>query len=116
MDTCTLPVCQLPKYNMLYARAQTYSTHWLQMQYILLLLAKTLITQHSLTSHKYSEGRAVIMAYIYPTWLEENTAQSGPQGWASPTRLCCHELNQDQDEYVSHPESILVHLLPKKVS
>ena len=79
MDTCTLPVCQLPKYNMLYARAQTY-TLITDAVYILLLLAKTLITQHSLTSHKYSERRAVIMAYIYPTWLEENTVQCGPQG------------------------------------
>ena len=60
---------------------------WLQMQYILLLLSKTLITLHSLISHKYSEGRAVIRAYIYPTWLEEKPVQRCPQGWASPTRL-----------------------------
>lgn len=61
--------------------------HWLQMQYILFLLSKTLITLHSLISHKYSEGRAVIRAYIYPTWLGEKPVQCCPQGWASPTRL-----------------------------
>lgn len=65
--------------------------HWLQMQYILLLLSKTLITLHSLISHKYSESRAVIRAYIYPTWLGENSVQCWPQGWASLTQRRCHE-------------------------
>lgn len=69
--------------------------HWLQMQYILLLLSKTLITLHSFISHKYSKGRAVIRTYIYPTWLGENTVQCWPQGWASPTRLRCQGWNQD---------------------
>lgn len=62
---------------------------------ILLLLSKTLITLQSLISHKYSEGRAVIRVYIYPTWRGENPVQCCPQGWASPTQLCCHGWNQD---------------------
>lgn len=104
--TRTLPMCA-SYLNTTVCMLVHIHTHlyWLQMQYILLLLSKTLITLHSLISHKYSEGRAVIRAYIYPTWLGENPVQCWPQGWASPTRLRCHGWNQDTSGHTVCPSS-----------
>lgn len=88
-DTWTHTLPEFPKYNRLYACVHIQNTHlhWLQMQYIVLLVSKTLITLCMLISHKYSEGKAIIKAYIYPTWLKESSIQCSPQGWASPTQL-----------------------------
>lgn len=65
------------------------------MQYILLLLSKTLITLHSLISHKYSESRAVIRAYIYPTWLGRTQLSVGHRD--EPASLNNTALRGNQD-------------------
>lgn len=43
------------------------------------LLSRTLITLHSRISRQCSKGRAVITAYIYPTWWEDIPVQCVPQ-------------------------------------
>lgn len=78
------------------------------MQHILLLLSKSFITPQSLISHKYSECRAIIRVYIYPTWRKESRSSAAHRdetayfnvGRGTRSRLGTHELHLSKLNWV----------------